>query len=144
MRGSGEGFGSARRVSSRLELFTFRWTDPRALVVSSDPACNDAICFELSSSSFWSLATRSSMSLIFSSCCWSANESLSPGVQKAFHARKTTRAKAITPTKIEPFFPIGNTCHQVFLSFIEGCGEQAKCQVATNDNIAIFKDRQNF
>jgi len=55
------------------------------------------------------------MSLIFSSCC--ANEPLLFGVQKA-HARKTTRAKAITPMKIDPFFPKGNTCHQVFLSFI--------------------------
>jgi hypothetical protein len=30
------------------------------------------------------------------------------------------------------------------LSFIAGCGEQAKCQVATNDNIAIFKGRLDF
>src|SRR4030095_2340319 len=98
-----------------LELFTFRWADRRALVVSSDPAWYDVICLELSSSSFWSLAIRSSMSLIFSSCCW--NEPLSFGVQKA-HVRKTTTAKAITPTKIDPLFLKGNTCHQVFLSFM--------------------------
>src|SRR5262249_27021383 len=103
---------------------------------SSDPA-RDAICFELSSSSFWSLAIRSSISLIFSSCCWSANEPLSFGVQKA-HARKTTRVKAITPTKIDVFFP------KVFLSCIAGCVEQAKCQVATNGNTAIFKGGQDF
>src|SRR5262245_2209307 len=93
------------------------WADRRALVVSSDPAWNDAICFELSSSSFWSLAIRSSMSLIFSSCCCSANEPLSFGVQKA-HARKTTRANAITTTQIDHLFLKGNTCNQVFLSFI--------------------------
>src|SRR5262245_21918479 len=83
------------------------------------------------------------MSLIFSSCCWSANEPLSFGIQKA-HARRTTRAKAITPTNIAPFFPKGNTCHQLFLLFIAGCIEQAKCQVATNDKTAIFKGRQDF
>jgi hypothetical protein len=30
------------------------------------------------------------------------------------------------------------------LSFIAGCRQQAKCQVPTNDNIAIFKDGQDF
>src|SRR5262249_35325755 len=139
---SAERFWSARRISSRLEVFTFRWADRRTLVSSSDPA-RDAICLELSSSSFWSLAIRSSISLIFSSCCWSANEPLSFGVQKA-HASKTTRVKAITPTKIDVFFPKGNTCQKVFLSFIAGCVQQAKCQVATNGNTAIFKGGQNF
>jgi len=129
-------------VASRLEC-TCRSGARRGLMVSLDPACNAAICFELSSSSFWSLATRSSMSLIFSSC-WSANESLSFGVRKAFHARKTTRANATTPTTIEPFFPIGNACRQSFFSFIGDCSEQAKCQVATNDNIAISNGSQDL
>src|SRR5262245_27617594 len=119
------------------------WADRRALVVSSDPAWNDAICLELSSSSFWSLAIRSSMSLIFSSCCWSINEPLSFGVQKA-HARKATRAKAIIPTKIDAFFPKGNTCHQVFLSFIAAVWSKQDAKSPTNDNIAIFKGRQDF
>jgi len=92
-------------------------------MVSSNLACNDAICFELSSSSFWSLVTRSSMSLSFSSC-WSASESVSFGVQKA-HAIKTTRVKAITPIKIKTLFPIGNTDHQGFLLFIHRRLERA-------------------
>jgi hypothetical protein len=77
-----------------------------------------------------------------SSCSWSANESLPLGVQKVATARKVTRANTITPTEIQPVFPIGTFSHQVFLSFITGWKEQAKCQVGLNGNLAIFKGWQ--
>lgn len=117
-RGSREPFRSAGRLSSRLGLLTLRWGARLDLTDSSVPDCNEASLFALSSISRWSLATRSSISLIFSSCWRSAKESPPSLVQKAFHARKPSRARTITPTEIQRVFPVGTICQKVFLSLM--------------------------
>ena len=63
-------------------------------------------------------------------------------MSEAFRFIKINLAEQSRQRKSTLFSHRATLClYQVFLSFIAAVGEQAKCQVATNDNIAIFKGR---